>query len=150
MRGAKTIVIGAMLAAVLVAALPLTADAASNPKEMRQKLLSLTNSARRNNGLRPLDLNWRLSKSAIRHSRRMAERRTVYHTANLYRLVRRWRPSVWGENVGMAGTVRRIHRLFMGSASHRSNILRGGFGHAGIGVVRKGGRMWATVMFYGG
>jgi uncharacterized protein YkwD len=150
MRGAKTIVIGAVLAAVLVAALPLTADAASNPKEMRQKLLSLTNSARRNNGLRSLDLNWRLSKSAVRHSRRMAESRTVFHTANLYRLVRRWHPSVWGENVGMAGTVRRIHRLFMGSASHRSNILRSGFSHAGIGVVRKGGRVWATVMFYGG
>jgi uncharacterized protein YkwD len=150
MRGAKTIVIGAVLAAVLVAALPLTAGATSNPREMRQKLLSLTNSARRNNGLRPLDLNWRLSKCAIRHSRRMAERHTVYHTANLYRLVRRWHPSVWGENVGMAGTVRRIHRLFMRSASHRGNILRSGFAHAGIGVVRKGGRTWATVMFYGG
>jgi uncharacterized protein YkwD len=150
MRGAKTIVIGAVLAAVLVAALPLTADAASGPKEMRQKLLSLTNSARRNNGLRPLDLNWRLSKSAIRHSRRMAESRTVFHTANLYRLVRRWHPSVWGENVGMAGTVRRIHRLFMRSASHRSNILRGGFSNTGIGVVHKGGRVWATVVFYGG
>ena len=150
MRGAKRIVIGAVLAAVLVAALPLTAGGASNPKEMRQKLLSLTNSARRNNGLRALDLNWRLSKSAIRHSRRMAEQRTVYHTANLYRLVRRWHPSVWGENVGMAGTVRRIHRLFMRSAPHRGNILRSGFSHAGIGVVRKGGRIWATVMFYGG
>lgn len=150
MRGAKTIVIGAVLAAVLVAALPLTASAASSSKEMRQKLLSLTNSARRSNGLRPLDLNWRLSRSAIRHSRRMAERRTVYHTANLYQLVRRWHPSVWAENVGMAGTVRRIHQLFMRSAAHRTNILRSGFGNVGIGVVRKDGRMWATVMFYGG
>jgi len=150
MRGAKTIVIGAVLAAVLVAALPLTADAASNPKEMRQKLLSLTNSARRNNGLRPVDLNWRLSKNAIRHSRRMAESRTVFHTANLYRLVRRWHPSAWGENVGMAGTVRRIHRLFMRSATHRGNILRSAFSHVGVGIVRKGGRVWATVMFYGG
>lgn len=150
MRGAKSIVIGAVLAAVLVAALPLTASAASSSKEMRQKLLSLTNSARRSNGLRPLDLNWRLSRDALRHSRRMAERHTVYHTANLYRLVRRWHPSVWGENVGMAGTVRRIHRLFMRSASHRGNILRSGFSHVGIGVVRKSGRMWATVMFYGG
>jgi len=150
MRGAKTIVIGAVLAAVLVAALPVTADAASNPKELRQKLLSLTNSARRNNGLRALELNWRLSKSAIRHSRRMAERHSIYHTANLYRLVRRWHPSVWGENVGMAGTVRQIHHVFMLSAPHRGNILRGGFSKAGIGVVNKGGRVWATVMFYGG
>ena len=72
---------------------------------------------------------------------------TVYVLAHTSQV---WRPSVWGENVGMAGTVRRIHRLFMGSASHRSNILRSGFGHAGIGVVSKGGRVWATVMFYGG
>ena len=90
-------------------------------------MLTLTNSARRNNGLRALELNWRLSKDALQHSRRMAERGTVYHTANLYRLVRRWHPSVWGENVGMAGTVRRVHKLFMASSSHRGNILRNGY-----------------------
>lgn len=150
MRGAKTFLIGVLLAAVLSAAVPMTAGAASSPSEMRRKLLSLTNSARRNNGLRPLDLNWRLSKDAIRHSRRMAEQHTVYHTANLYRLVRRWHPSVWGENVGMAGTVRRVHRLFMASSSHRGNILRGGYAKTGIGAVRRGGRVWVTVMFYGG
>ncbi len=150
MRGAKPILIAVLLAAVLMAAVPMTAGAASSSTEMRRKLLSLTNSARRNNGLRPLDLNWRLSKSALSHSRRMAERHSVYHTANLYRLVRRWHPSVWGENVGMAGTVRRVHRLFMASSSHRSNILRGGYGKAGIGVVDAGGRVWVTVMFYGG
>jgi uncharacterized protein YkwD len=149
MRRAKTTLIGVVLAALLAAAVPETA-VASSPREMRRTMLSLTNSARRNNGLRPLDLNWRLSKSAIRHSRRMASRHTVFHTANLYRLVRRWHPSVWGENVGMAGTVRRVHRLFMRSSSHRGNILRGGYGKAGIGIVRRGGRTWATVMFYGG
>jgi uncharacterized protein YkwD len=150
MRGAKTILIGVLLAATLSAAVPMTAGAASNPAEMRRKLLSLTNASRRNNGLRPLKLNWALSKNAIRHSRRMAERYTVYHTSNLYRLVKRWRPSVWGENVGMAGTVRRAHKLFMRSSSHRGNILRGGYSRAGIGVVNRRGRIWATVMFYGG
>lgn len=149
MSGAKTFLIAVSLAAMLMAAAPVTASA-SGSKEMRRTLLSLTNAARRNNGLRPLDLNWRLSKSAIRHSRRMAANRTVFHTANLYRLVRRWHPSVWGENVGMAGTARRVHRLFMRSSSHRGNILRGGYSNAGIGVVRRGGRIWATVMFYGG
>jgi len=149
MRGAKTFLIGVLLAAVLVAAVPVTSGAASGSKEMRRKLLSLTNSARRNNHLRPLELNWRLSTSAARHSRRMLERRSVFHTANLYRLVRRWHPSAWGENVGMAGTVRRVHKLFMRSAGHRTNILRGGYSHVGIGVVRGGGRIWATVMFYG-
>ena len=149
MSGAKTFLIAVSLAAMLMAAAPVTASA-SGSKEMRRTLLSLTNAARRNNGLRPLDLNWRLSKSAIRHSRRMAANRTVFHTANLYRLVRRWHPSVWGENVGMAGTVRRVHRLFMRSSSHRGNILRGGYSNTSIGVVRRGGRIWVTVMFYGG
>lgn len=149
MRGAKTFLTSIVLAAVLVAAVPMTSGATS-PKELRRKMLALTNSARRNNGLRPLELNWRLSKGAQGHSRRMAERNTVYHTANLYRLVRRWHPSVWGENVGMAGTVRRAHKLFMRSSGHRGNILRSGFSNAGIGVVSQGGHTWVTVMFYGG
>jgi uncharacterized protein YkwD len=150
MRGAaKTFLIAVSLAAVLVAAFPATSEAASSPREMRRKLLALTNKARRNDHLRTLELNWPLSKSAARHSRRMRERHTVYHTANLYRLVRRWRPSTWGENVGMAGTVRRVHKLFMRSSPHRSNILRGGYSRVGIGVVRGGGRIWATVIFYG-
>lgn len=150
MRGAKTFLIGVLLAAVLMAAVPATTAMASSSTEMRRKLLTLTNSARRNNGLRPLDLNWRLSKDALRHSRRMAERHSVFHTSNLYRLVRRWHPSAWGENVGMAGTVRRVHKLFMKSSAHRSNILRNVYSHVGIGVVRRSGSVWATVMFYGG
>ena len=150
MRGAKKIVIGVLLAAVLVAAVPMTSLAASGSKEMRRKLHALTNASRRNNGLKPLRLNWRLSKSALTHSRRMAERHTLYHTANLYRVVRRWRPSVWGENVGVGGTVKRVHKMFMRSAGHRSNVLRSGFSKVGIGVLPRGGRVWVTVMFYGG
>ena len=150
MRGAKKILIGVLLAAVLVAAVPMTSLAASGSKEMRRKLHALTNAARRNNGLRPLDLNWRLSRSALAHSRRMAQRHSLYHTANLYRVVRRWHPSVWGENVGMAGTVKRVHKMFMRSAGHRGTVLRGGFSKVGIGVQPSGGRVWVTVMFYGG
>ncbi len=149
MRGAKTFLIGALLAAVLVAAVSVTASA-SNSNEMRRKLLSLTNSARNNNGMRPLDLNWRLSEDALRHSRRMAEsEHSIFHTANLYRIVRQWHPTVWGENVGMAGTVSRVQRMFMTSSAHRGNILRGNYSKIGIGVLRRGGDIWATVVFYG-
>ena len=79
----------------------------------------------------------------------MANRHTVYHTANLYKLVRPFHPTSWGENVGMAGTVTRIHKLYMRSPAHRSNILRSGFSRVGIGVVHRGSRVWATVIFYG-
>jgi len=150
MRGPKTFTIGLLLTATLLAAVPTAALAASNSEQMRRKLFSLTNLSRRNNSMRALDLNYRLSKDALQHSRRMAERHTVYHSSNLYRLVKRWRPSTWGENVGMAGTVQRVHRAFMNSSAHRSNILRTGYSKVGIGVFRGGGRIWATVIFYGG
>ena len=152
MRRAKTFLIAFLLAAVVMVAVPMTAGAAraTSSKELRRKLFSLTNSARRNNGMRPLALNWRLSSNAATHSRRMAARGTIFHSANLYELVRPWHPSTWGENVGMAGTVTRVQRLFMRSAPHRGNILRSAYSHVGIGVVRAGGRIWATVIFYGG
>lgn len=148
MRGAKSIVVGVWIAAVVVAAVPATAGASSSD-DMRRKLLSLTNSARRDHGIRGLDLNWRLSRDALQHSRRMAQSRTVFHTSDLYRLIRPWKPSTWGENVGMAGTIRRVHRMFMRSATHRSNIFKTRFSKIGIGVVRRGGLAWATVIFYG-
>jgi uncharacterized protein YkwD len=50
----------------------------------------------------------------------------------------------------MGGTVQRVHKMFMRSAGHRSNVLRGGFSKVGIGVLPRGGRVWVTVMFYGG
>lgn len=148
MRGAKTVLMGVLLAAVLVAAVPVTAGASSSD-DMRRKLLSLTNAARRNAGMRSLDLNWRLSRDALQHSRRMAESHTIFHTSNLYRLIRPWHPSIWGENVGMAGTVSRMQRTFMHSSSHRGNILKSRFSKVGIGMLRRGGSVWVTVVFYG-
>jgi len=149
MRGAKAFSIGVLLAAVVMAAVPVTAGA-SGSTEMRRRLLSLTNAARTSHGVRALDLNWRLSRDALRHSRRMADEQSVFHMTNLYRVVRKWRPTVWGENVGMASTVSRVHRLFMRSSTHRGNVLRGGFSKVGIGLFHRGGRIWTTVVFYGG
>lgn len=148
MRGAKTVLMGVSLAAVLMAALPVTAGASSSD-DMRRKLLSLTNSARRSHGVHALDLNWRLSRDALQHSRRMAESHAIFHTTNLYRLIRPWHPSIWGENVGMAGTVARVQRVFMHSSAHRGNILRSRFSKVGIGALRRGGNLWVTVVFYG-
>ena len=148
MRGAKTVLMGVLLAAVLMAAVPVTAGASSSD-DMRRKLLSLTNAARHNAGMRALDLNWRLSRDALQHSRRMAESRAIFHTANLYRLIRPWQPSIWGENVGMAGAVSRAQRAFMRSSSHRGNILQSRFSKVGIGVLSRGGSVWVTVVFYG-
>lgn len=116
----------------------------------RDRMLRLLNQTRRNHGLRVFRLNLELSHDAWRHSKRMAERNEVFHTSNLYDLVRSFHPSTWGENVGAAGTLRRVRRLWMGSGGHRDNILNPRFRRIGIGVVKARGLVWVTAIFYGG
>lgn len=143
-----------MIALVLITAAlaaPSTASAGTRARsnEMKWTMFHLVNVARRNHGLNPLQMNTRLSRTAYTHSVRMANRNTVFHTANLYDTVRRYRPNHWGENVGMASTVRGLHRAFMRSYEHRANILGAGYRKVGVGLVRSGGYVWGTLIFYG-
>jgi uncharacterized protein YkwD len=62
-------------------------------------------------------------------------------------LVTRWRRL--GENVGYASSVKAVHRAYMGSAIHKANILRSIYRHMGVGVKRRGGRVWTAVVFEG-
>jgi uncharacterized protein YkwD len=80
----------------------------------------------------------------------MADEGRIFHTGDMYRLVRSYGATVWGENVGMAGRVQRVLRLWMGSPGHRANILRRAFRRVGVGVVKARGSVWVTVYFYGG
>jgi uncharacterized protein YkwD len=137
-----------LVVAVLVAGMPSPADAGNVAR--RDTTLRLLNQTRRNHGLPVFRLNVNLSQYAWRHSKRMAERNRCYHTANLYDVVRTYSPSTWGENVGAAGTLRRIRTLWMGSGGHRANILNPRFRRIGIGVVKARGFLWVTTIFYGG
>jgi len=75
----------------------------------------------------------------------MSRTRTLFHSSGL---ASKMRGSYWGENVGYTrGGVRSIHRAFMRSSAHRSNILGGKFRRLGIGVASSGGRMWVTEIF---
>ena len=138
-----------LITAALAAPSPASAGTRTRAAEMRWTMFHLVNKARRNHGLRPLRMNGELSKTALHHSARMAASNTVFHTSNLYDTVRRYRPSRWGENVGMAGTVLRLHRAFMASADHRANILGKAYRKVGVGLVRSGGAIWGTLIFYG-
>lgn len=137
-----------LVVAVLVAGMssPVHADDLTR----RDRMLHLLNQTRRNHGLPVFRLNVDLSHFAWQHSKRMAEKNDCFHTLDLYDAVRSYHPSTWGENVGGAGTVRRIRYLWMGSAGHRANILNGRFRRIGIGVVRARGLVWVTAIFYGG
>lgn len=116
----------------------------------RHKMLHLLNQTRRNHDLPVFRLNRSLSHYAWQHSKAMAQRGYLFHTADLYGTVRSFHPSMWGENVGEAAWLKLIRTLWMRSAPHRENLLKRGFRRIGIGVVKARGVLWVTAIFYGG
>jgi uncharacterized protein YkwD len=136
-----------LVVAVLVAGTssPVHADDVTR----RDRMLSLLNQTRRNHGLPVFRLNVELSHFAWRHSKRMADRNSCFHSTNLWDVLRTYHPSTWGENVGAAGTLLRVRTLWMGSGGHRDNILNPRFRRIGIGVVKARGLVWVTAIFYG-
>jgi uncharacterized protein YkwD len=111
-------------------------------------LFQLVNEARAKRGIGPVGLSDQISRMARHHSRQMASQRLLFHSACLSCRF----PIVWnvlGENVGVAFSVRRVHRMMMKSSSHRGNILGTAFTSVGMGVVKKGRRFWITEIFFG-
>lgn len=137
-----------LVVAVLFAGTATEADAGASRR--RDRMLHLLNGVRTHHDLPTFRLNRELSSDALRHSRRMAREGSVFHTRDLYGVVRSYSPSCWGENVGMAGSMRRVLRLWMRSSGHRANILRRAFRRVGVGVAKADGSVWITVIFYGG
>ena len=139
-----------LITAALVAPSTASAGTRARSTEMKWTMFHLVNVARWNHGLKPLQLNARLSKSAFGHSRQDGEDAGPCSTPRTSTTpVRRYRPHRWGENVGMASSVRGLHRAFMASDEHRANILGAGYRKVGIGLVRSGGYVWGTLIFYG-
>jgi uncharacterized protein YkwD len=133
--------------AVLVTGTASTAGA--EDIQRRDRMLRLLNQVRRNHNLPTFRLNRTLSTDAWRHSKRMQEQRRLYHTSQLYRVVRRYGPSTWGENVAKCYTLRQVRTMWMRSPGHRANILRRAFRRIGIGVARGPNFVWVTAIFYG-
>ncbi|GIU96626.1 MAG: hypothetical protein KatS3mg013_0429 [Actinomycetota bacterium] len=150
--GVRAAVAGVVVALV-VGALAGSALAATPPLSVRDRraMLRETNDARLQENLHRVRIHAELSELARRHSARMAREGRLFHTWNApayYLDGRRW--SWWGENVGMvpSGSVEELHRAFMRSAPHRSNILNRAFTRVAIGAVRRDGALWVTVFFW--
>jgi uncharacterized protein YkwD len=137
-----------VVVAVLVAVTPSPSIADDLPR--RDRMLRILNQTRRNHGLPVFRLNASLSHFAWQHSKRMVTANKLFHTMDLYSQVRAYSPSTWGENLGAAGTLRRVKTLWMRSSGHRHNLLKPGFRRIGIGVVKARGLVWVTAIFYGG
>lgn len=126
---------------------PAQAGSCWDYKRAERRMAKKINGARNRAGDRRLRLDPQLSRVARKHTREMLNRRVLYHTPSdvLGRRVTRWRSL--GENIGAAGGVKRLYRLFMNSPTHRAITLTNSFRHMGIGTKRRGGRLWTTVVF---
>jgi len=128
--------------AVTVFILCITAEAASASLSSAElSLLTAMNEVRVAHGLRPLRADRRLERAARRHSARMLRSRRMYHGA-FDRRIRRVgiRAPQVGENLawgtGSLAQARLIVRMWLGSPSHRANLLHPGFRIVGIGALR--------------
>ncbi|MEA2460274.1 MAG: hypothetical protein QOH90_451 [Actinomycetota bacterium] len=118
-----------------------------------------TNTSRQNHGRARLPLDQELSKVARLHSQQMAKAGYAFHTkgAQFESLITgNW--TVVHENVGSAQVINadptyditRLQTEFMASPTHRENILTAGSDYMGVGVVRKNGYLYVTVLFVEG
>ncbi len=154
MRSAKRLAIGISSAALLTGILSSTtaiAGSGDNPcwraTTAERGFTKKMNGARSNANVNKLSLDPELSQAARKHTREMVNQNKLYHTpsSKLGKRVTNW--SVLGENVGVGDGVASLHSAFMGSDSHRDNILYSKFRHVGVGVRKSDGRMWVTVIF---
>lgn len=122
---------------------------AGDAPRYRARMLELVNEVRDRNERHLLRVDRKLSRYATRHSRQMVEAGYLFHTPDLASKLegRNW--SIGGENVGFASSLRAVLGNFMDSRPHRRNVLRRGYDHAAIGVVKSDGNLWVTVIFYG-
>lgn len=142
------------IALLLLVCLPLllgprTEARAGGTPRYRARMVQLVNEVRDRHDRRLLRVDRKLSRYATRHSRQMADVGYLFHTPDLASKLdgRNW--SIGGENVGLASSLRAVLGNFMDSTPHRRNILRRGFDHAAVGVVKAGGNLWVTTIFYG-
>ncbi|MDQ3508801.1 MAG: CAP domain-containing protein [Actinomycetota bacterium] len=117
-----------------------------NANEFRS--FHLHNKTRRNTSRAPFCVHPRLQQAARAHSRDMLNRGYFAHGntgARLRNFGYPWR--TFGENIGYNRTPVAMHRAWMRSPGHRSNMLNPRFREIGIGAIPGNFRGSRTVMY---
>jgi len=146
--------IGTRLAAAMVAIM-LCWPAYSQTASLRgeRALFASVNQARRAQGLSPLRWDESLATAARRHAEAMAEHGSAQHgfegepslSARVKQTGARF---TWlAENVTQGPSPEFIHEQFMKSPPHRANILDRDMDSIGVGVVERGGQLFAVEDF---
>jgi uncharacterized protein YkwD len=118
-----------------------------------RELFTSVNQARRAQGLAPVRWDDSLAAAAQRHARVMAERGSAQHgfegePSLSARAKQAGAHFSWlSENVTQGPTREFIHSQFMSSPHHRANILDTDMDSIGVGVVEKGGQLFAVEDF---
>jgi uncharacterized protein YkwD len=122
--------------------------------DAEHQLLEMANADRTRVGLAPLKMDEGLVRAARAHATKMASQDQLSHqfsgepalgerisASSTLHLDRE------GENVALAPDPEDAHRALMSSPPHRDNLLSPNFNVAGIGVVRKGARLYVAQDF---
>ena len=119
---------------------PATASAQTDEASFVQRI----NDARAAAGVHALQVRDDLTQFARRHSQRMADAGTIYHSSS-FNSIDGW--TIVGENVGTGPSVKDVHNAFMNSPHHRENILYRDYNQVGIGVAWAAGTVYVTEVF---
>jgi len=146
------------LALLLFGLLPLKllAQEVTSTTQMEQQILDWTNEERAKVNAPPLKWNNRLALAARLHSDEMAKQKELTHQLKgeprfTERLSERGAKfSGAAENVGYADSAEELQSGWMHSPGHRTNLLNPVYNEMGVGIVRAGNRLWATVDFAAG
>ncbi len=118
------------------------------------EVVRLVNEIRVQNGLRPLEENWELSRVARYKSQDMKDNNYFSHTSPVYgspfQMMKSFGISYRSaaENIAKGqSTPQAVVNAWMNSSGHRANILNSSYTHIGVGYV-KSGNYW-TQMFIG-
>ena len=129
-------------------------DRPSYETDAEHQLLDMANADRLRAGLAPLKMDDGLVKAARAHAAEMASRNAISHQfSGEAPLVQRISANSGlhldreGENVAVASTADDAHAALMASPPHRDNLLSSNFNVAGIGVFRKGNRIYVAQDF---
>ncbi len=123
------------------------------PSVAEQYLFAAANAERSQRGLRALRWDDRLYRAAVEHGQQMAQREAISHQfpgepdlstrgeqngAHFSRIA---------ENVAEAPTAVEIHSAWMHSPGHKANLLDPTVDSVGIGVISRGGELFAVEDF---
>lgn len=118
------------------------------------RLFEMLNSARIDNGVRPVEIDMKLVEAARAKARDLVEKNYFSHTSPTYGSVSQLlktfgiRYQRYGENLAKAGDVNKAHLLLLYSTSgHREIMLNPDFTKVGVAVVPKGNWVMVVELF---